>query len=167
MNVSTNTVVGRVLGPNVTEHRNDRKMKSRTSLLPGVLTALLAVVVAGPETSAARAANNVPISHAGDDATVEGGVLVTLDGTHSWDSDNDPLTYSWTQTEDPLIQVPGAEESGSRPPIQLTALRSTPPVGPSVATWSSTTTETEMCFTLRPSRRLPSWTTPRLTPADR
>ncbi|MBI2204319.1 MAG: putative Ig domain-containing protein [Candidatus Rokubacteria bacterium] len=43
--------------------------------------------------------HRAPIAHAGDDATVEGGVLVTLDGRLSWDADGNALTYAWTQTE--------------------------------------------------------------------
>ena len=47
--------------------------------------------------------NNAPVSNAGLDQTVNEGVLVTLDGTGSFDPDSDPLTYSWTQTAGPGV----------------------------------------------------------------
>ena len=51
------------------------------------------------------ATNHAPVSHAGDDLSVEGGAGVTLDGTYSWDADANPLTYIWTQTEDPAVTL--------------------------------------------------------------
>lgn len=41
--------------------------------------------------------NAGPNANAGSDQSVNEGQLVTLDGSLSSDSDNDPLTYSWTQ----------------------------------------------------------------------
>ncbi|HAQ20840.1 MAG TPA: hypothetical protein DCR40_16650 [Prolixibacteraceae bacterium] len=40
--------------------------------------------------------NKAPVANAGDDQSVNEGVLVTLDGTGSSDMDGNPLTYSWT-----------------------------------------------------------------------
>ena len=40
--------------------------------------------------------NKAPVANAGDNQTVNKGVLVTLDGTGSSDPDGNPLTYLWT-----------------------------------------------------------------------
>lgn len=40
--------------------------------------------------------NHLPVSNAGTDQTVNGGVLVTLNGTGSTDIDGNPLIYKWT-----------------------------------------------------------------------
>ncbi|MDP2337610.1 MAG: PKD domain-containing protein [Bacteroidota bacterium] len=40
--------------------------------------------------------NSAPIANAGPDQTQNEGTLVTLDGTASTDTDNDPLNYQWT-----------------------------------------------------------------------
>ena len=42
--------------------------------------------------------NQVPVANAGTAQTVNTGSTVTLDGSGSRDADNDPLTYTWTQT---------------------------------------------------------------------
>lgn len=45
-------------------------------------------------------ANNVPVADAGDDqAIIEIGTLVQLDGSGSYDLDGDPLAYEWTITK--------------------------------------------------------------------
>jgi PKD repeat protein len=40
--------------------------------------------------------NKIPVAHAGMDQWVNEGTLVTLDGTGSYDLDQQPITYSWT-----------------------------------------------------------------------
>jgi len=42
--------------------------------------------------------NRLPVAIAGPDQSVDEGVLVTLNGSASYDPDTDPLTFSWTQT---------------------------------------------------------------------
>ena len=42
--------------------------------------------------------NTAPVANAGSDQSVSSAASVTLDGTSSSDTDNDSLTYSWTQT---------------------------------------------------------------------
>jgi VCBS repeat-containing protein len=53
------------------------------------------------------AANFAPTANAGADQTVRLGSLVTLDGTGSSDPDNDSLSYSWTQTGGPSVNLTG------------------------------------------------------------
>lgn len=52
--------------------------------------------------------NNPPTADAGDDQAVREGVVVTLDGTGSFDPDSDALTYSWAQTGGPSVTLSGA-----------------------------------------------------------
>ncbi len=52
--------------------------------------------------------NHVPIADAGADQTYLGGELVTLDATASSDTDEDELTYQWTQTFGPEVELSDA-----------------------------------------------------------
>src|SRR5690606_4393335 len=54
--------------------------------------------------------NMMPVADAGDDATVEGCTVVTLDGSGSNDPDSGPmpLSYSWTQTAGPAVTLASA-----------------------------------------------------------
>jgi hypothetical protein len=47
--------------------------------------------------------NQLPISNAGPDQTVNSGDVVTLDGTSSSDPDNHNITYTWTQNSGPPV----------------------------------------------------------------
>ena len=49
--------------------------------------------------------NQVPVASAGTAQTVNTGTTVTLDGSGSRDADNDPLTYTWTQTGGPAVTL--------------------------------------------------------------
>ncbi|GAB3838234.1 hypothetical protein GCM10028799_78530 [Kribbella italica] len=49
--------------------------------------------------------NQVPVANAGTAQTVNTGAAVTLDGSGSRDADNDPLTYTWTQTGGPAVTL--------------------------------------------------------------
>ncbi len=51
-------------------------------------------------------ANAAPTVNAGTDLTVSGNSTVTLAGTAS-DNENDPLTFSWTQTAGPSVTLTG------------------------------------------------------------
>jgi len=55
-----------------------------------------------------RPANHPPVANAGVDRTVIAGTNVTLDGAASSDPDDDPLTFSWTQTSGPSVTLTGA-----------------------------------------------------------
>jgi PKD repeat protein len=55
------------------------------------------------------ATNTAPVADAGPDQTVQKKTLVTLDGSLSFDSDGDPLTYAWTQTSGPAVTLTGAD----------------------------------------------------------
>jgi|GEM_PF-1717216 len=52
--------------------------------------------------------NNPPTANAGANQTVDVGSPVALAGSAS-DADNDPLTYSWTQTAGPAVMLQGAD----------------------------------------------------------
>ncbi|WP_460661733.1 PKD domain-containing protein [Kribbella swartbergensis] len=49
--------------------------------------------------------NQVPVANAGTTQTVNTGTTVTLDGSGSRDADDDPLTYTWTQTGGPAVTL--------------------------------------------------------------
>jgi hypothetical protein len=49
--------------------------------------------------------NHPPVADAGSDQTVQEGSLVVLDGSQSYDVDNDRLTYSWVQTAGPVVSL--------------------------------------------------------------
>ena len=51
--------------------------------------------------------NTAPVANAGPDQTVNPGTTVTLQGSGT-DADNDPLTYSWSQTAGPSVSLSGA-----------------------------------------------------------
>ncbi|MBN2373259.1 hypothetical protein JXL19_05700, partial [bacterium] len=55
--------------------------------------------------------NRKPLADAGSDQTASVGDTVTLDGSGSYDTDNDPLTYSWSFTSVP----PGSSATISDP----------------------------------------------------
>ncbi len=48
--------------------------------------------------------NHQPVANGGGNRTVDSGAEVTLSGTGT-DADNDPLTFKWTQTEGPAVQL--------------------------------------------------------------
>jgi hypothetical protein len=45
--------------------------------------------------------NTIPVADSGADQLVTTGTLIALDGSGSYDADNDPLTYKWAMTEKP------------------------------------------------------------------
>jgi RHS repeat-associated protein len=47
--------------------------------------------------------NSTPVANAGPDQSVEGGQVVTLDGSHSADADGDKLSYSWAIISQPSL----------------------------------------------------------------
>ena len=54
-------------------------------------------------------ANRTPVADAGSNQVVTGGTTVTLDGSRSYDPDNDPLAYSWTQLQGPVVTLSAAK----------------------------------------------------------
>ena len=58
-------------------------------------------VDSAPDTVRITTRNTRPVADAGDDQTRSVGDTVTIDGTGSFDSDGDPLSYSWSFTSRP------------------------------------------------------------------
>ena len=71
------------------EEENDGCFEAETIIVD--LTVDLTVDAVPPE-------NRAPMANAGDDATVDAGESVMLDGSGSTDPDSDELTYAWTLT---------------------------------------------------------------------
>ncbi|MDH3766728.1 MAG: Ig-like domain-containing protein, partial [Nitrosopumilus sp.] len=57
-----------------------------------------------------NAINHPPVANAGPDQTVREGTSVQLSG-FGFDSDNDPLTYTWNQKSGPQIEITQSESS--------------------------------------------------------
>lgn len=63
-----------------------------------------------------------PVAKVGADQTVTVGTLVTLNGSGSFDPNNNPITYSWTQVAGPTVTLNGANTAfptftAPQPPI--------------------------------------------------
>jgi hypothetical protein len=55
-----------------------------------------------------RNVNHAPLAEAGADQTVAEGRPATLDGSASFDPDDDTLAYQWIQTGGPMVELAGA-----------------------------------------------------------
>ncbi len=79
--------------------------------------------------------NSPPVADAGSDQTKDEGVLVTLDGTASFDPDiGDTISYSWVQTVGPMVTLSDAASATPDFPA--------PPVGgPTALTFELTVTD--------------------------
>ncbi|MBC2711713.1 MAG: cadherin-like domain-containing protein [Desulfosarcina sp.] len=56
-------------------------------------------------TGSSETANHAPIAHAGDDYTMDEGAQDILDGSHSFDADDDHFSYWWVQTAGPEVEL--------------------------------------------------------------
>ena len=67
--------------------------------------------------------NDAPAADAGADRTVEEGAAVSLDGSGSADPEGEALTYAWSQTGGPAVELEGSDTSAPRfsAPPQLAA----------------------------------------------
>lgn len=62
--------------------------------------------------------NSAPVADAGpDQAVIEIGTTVRLDGSQSWDNNGDPITYSWTITTMPVGSLASVSEPTSATPV--------------------------------------------------
>jgi PKD repeat protein len=68
--------------------------------------------------------NEPPIADAGADQTVHVEDTVTLDGSASYDPDNDPLTFRWTQSSGPPVTV--SDPTSPTPTFKVTVAGSYP-----------------------------------------
>ncbi len=57
--------------------------------------------------------NRRPVAHAGPGQEAAAGATVTFDGSGSFDPDGDALSFAWTQTDGPAVNLSGA--NGTRP----------------------------------------------------
>lgn len=80
---------------------SDQIMVFEVAVSDGIATSTAQVTVTVP-------ANGVPVADAGTNQTVAAGATVTLTGAGSSDLENDPLTYTWTQTAGPSVTLAGA-----------------------------------------------------------
>jgi len=64
--------------------------------------------------------NEVPVADAGEDQTVDEGVLVYLDGSGSYDDDSDVLLYSWTAPDGVTLDDPTAVNPSFTAPLLST-----------------------------------------------
>ena len=53
--------------------------------------------------------NTPPVANAGNDLIVRVGEVITLNGTQSSDPDHDLMTFTWTQTEGPTVELINAD----------------------------------------------------------
>lgn len=53
--------------------------------------------------------NSAPVAEAGEDQLVDEGSFVSLDGSASFDPDDDAITYRWTQVGGPSVALSGAD----------------------------------------------------------
>jgi hypothetical protein len=49
--------------------------------------------------------NTAPVAIAGEDQTAYAGEVITLDGSGSYDNNNDVLSYSWSQLSGPVVEL--------------------------------------------------------------
>lgn len=57
--------------------------------------------------------NNPPVADAGNDGTVKPGAVATLDGSRSFDPENDPITYQWAQVSGTPVTL--SDDSAQKP----------------------------------------------------
>lgn len=62
---------------------------------------------------------NSPIANAGDDQTITGGQIVTLDGSSSSDVESSKLTYNWVQTDNTAIPILIDDSSVAQPHVTV------------------------------------------------
>jgi hypothetical protein len=70
----------------------------------------------GPITNYINVTNTAPVANAGVEQNVKTGALVNLDGTQSFDSDGDRLTYIWALTSKPSGSTAALSSSNSARP---------------------------------------------------
>lgn len=75
-----------------------------------------------PDTVTVTTLNSRPAADAGEDQEVTAGEDVTLDGSGSFDVDNDPLTYSWSFTALPMGSAAALSDPASMNPSFTTDL---------------------------------------------
>ena len=106
-----------------------RKISTATLALASCLTTALLLTACssgggGGGSSNPPPANSVPVANAGTDQTVDAGVMVTLDGSASSDSDGTVAGYTWTQTGgSPAVTL--SSRTVAKPTFEAPAVNST------------------------------------------
>ncbi len=119
-----------IAGPEVTLTDPDSAVASFTapSVPAGGATLTFQLVVTSPLGSSAPDTVNVtvtnvnhpPVPEAGDDQVVPERSVVSLDGSASYDPDDEPLSFSWVQTAGDPVELAGADRampSFTAPPV--------------------------------------------------
>jgi hypothetical protein len=91
----------RRIGKIPVQHRRLSILRRCRSIFEGgILAAFLLLAMGCSAPPAPPAPNQDPVANAGPDQTVDPGTQVVLDGSSSFDPDEDILTYSWRALED-------------------------------------------------------------------
>ena len=94
--------------------------------LPGNYVAELIVndglADSSPDTVSISTANSPPVANAGPDQVVAAGEPVQLNGSGSFDADNDPLTFSWSLTTRPAGSAAALDDRTVASPWLVTDL---------------------------------------------
>lgn len=64
--------------------------------------------------------NKPPVANAGDDQTVTGPVEVQLDGSSSYDPEQQAMTYSWTQVSGPAVTINSSDQAHASVDVPVT-----------------------------------------------
>ena len=80
--------------------------KTVTTTIPIITTTTAAITTSTTTTVPDNPADNQqPVANAGEDRTAYVGEVINLDGSGSYDNENDVLYYSWSQISGPIVEL--------------------------------------------------------------